>query len=79
MSPDSTIVVETRELTKVFGSVETVRALDGVNLTIYSGELQHIVEPSGSGKTTLASSLASFYLKQKKIIKKSYQKHNLEM
>ena len=57
MSPDSTIVVETRELTKVFGSVETVRAVDGVNLAIYSGDFVAIVGPSGSGKSTLLNML----------------------
>jgi len=57
MSPDSTIVVETRQLTKVFGSVETVRALDGVNLAIYSGDFVAIVGPSGSGKSTLLNML----------------------
>ena len=46
--PESTIVVETRQLTKVFGSVEPVRALDGVDLTIHSGDLVAIVGPSGS-------------------------------
>ena len=57
MSSDSTIVVETRDLTKVFGTVETVRALDGVNLTIYSGDFVAIVGPSGSGKSTLLNML----------------------
>ena len=57
MSSDSTIVVETRELTKVFGTVETVRALDGVNLAIYSGDFVAIVGPSGSGKSTLLNML----------------------
>ena len=57
MSPDSKIVVETRQLTKVFGSVETVRALDGVNLAIYSGDFVAIVGPSGSGKSTLLNML----------------------
>tara|TARA_B100001123_G_scaffold436092_1_gene565809 strand:- start:4319 stop:5140 length:822 start_codon:yes stop_codon:yes gene_type:complete len=57
MLSDSTIVVETRDLTKVFGTVETVRALDGVNLAIYSGDFVAIVGPSGSGKSTLLNML----------------------
>lgn len=48
--------IEVRELTKSYGTGETaVRALDGVNLDVHSGELLLMLGPSGSGKTTLLS------------------------
>ena len=50
---NNNIVVETRNLTKVFGDGGAVRALDGVNLTVRRGELLSVMGPSGSGKSTL--------------------------
>jgi putative ABC transport system ATP-binding protein len=47
------VVVETRNLTKVFGDGGEVRALDGVNLIVRQGELLSVMGPSGSGKSTL--------------------------
>jgi putative ABC transport system ATP-binding protein len=50
---NNNIVVETRNLTKVFGDGGAVRALDGVNLIVRQGELLSVMGPSGSGKSTL--------------------------
>jgi putative ABC transport system ATP-binding protein len=51
-------VFRARDLTKVYGSgAAEVRALAGVNLDLFEGELVVLLGPSGSGKTTLLNNL----------------------
>lgn len=47
------LIVETQDLTKIYGDGEEVRALDGVNIAIKRGEFLSVMGPSGSGKSTL--------------------------
>ena len=50
----STVVFDISGLTKIYGQGETeVRALDGVNMKLYEGEMAVLLGPSGSGKSTL--------------------------
>ena len=53
------VVIEARGLKRYYqrGS-ETVKALDGVDLSIGAGEIVSILGPSGSGKTTLINLLS---------------------
>ncbi|MCU1442066.1 MAG: transporter ATP-binding protein [Cryobacterium sp.] len=47
--PSAGPVIETRELEKRFGGV---RALDGLNLSVVSGEVHGFLGPNGAGKST---------------------------
>ncbi|MFQ5596022.1 MAG: ABC transporter ATP-binding protein [Anaerolineae bacterium] len=47
------LVVETINLTKLYGDGAEVRALDGVDLQLAHGEYVAVMGPSGSGKSTL--------------------------
>ncbi|MEL7467769.1 MAG: ABC transporter ATP-binding protein [Pseudomonadota bacterium] len=52
------IAVEARALSKHYGSV---RALDGVDVTIRAGEYFVLLGPSGGGKTTLLRTIGGFH------------------
>jgi putative ABC transport system ATP-binding protein len=53
-------MIEIRNLTKTYDmGATTVRALDGVDLSIKTGEYVSIVGPSGSGKSTLMNMLGA--------------------
>lgn len=48
-------LLEARGLTRHFGGI---RAVDGVDLTLQSGEIHALIGPNGAGKTTLVSLLS---------------------
>jgi putative ABC transport system ATP-binding protein len=54
-------VLELRDLVKHYPAVggESVRAVDGVSLSVGAGELVALYGPSGSGKTTLLLMVAT--------------------
>ena len=49
MSTEPEILLETKDLVKVFGET---RAVDGLNLQVQAGEMIGLVGPDGAGKTT---------------------------
>src|SRR5215211_8083768 len=59
MSDPSTIAVSLRGLTKRYGQVT---AVDAIDLDIREGELLTLLGPSGSGKTTTLRMVAGFEL-----------------
>ncbi len=59
MTSERSIVVETHNLTKIYGNGAAVYALDDLNLTIYAGEFLAVMGPSGSGKSTLLNMIGA--------------------
>lgn len=53
------VMIETHDLTRVYGDGEQIRALDGVNLLVEAGEFMAVMGPSGSGKSTLLNVLGA--------------------
>ena len=53
------ILVETRNLSKIYGNGAEVVALDGVSISIARGEFLAVMGPSGSGKSTLLNMLGA--------------------
>jgi ABC-type lipoprotein export system ATPase subunit len=52
-------IVETRDLVKIYGDGDEVRALDGVSMHVERGEFIAVMGPSGSGKSTLLNMLGA--------------------
>jgi ABC-type lipoprotein export system ATPase subunit len=55
-------LIETRNLTRIYGDGTSVRALDRVNLKVAQGELVTVMGPSGSGKSTLLNIIGALDL-----------------
>jgi putative ABC transport system ATP-binding protein len=56
--PERNLLFRARSLTKIYPSGEVeVRALDGIDLDLFEGELVVLLGPSGSGKSTLLNIL----------------------
>lgn len=46
-------IIETRQVTRIYGDGDSIHALDGVDMQVAPGELVTVMGPSGSGKSTL--------------------------
>jgi len=53
------VIVETRDLVKVYGDGAEVRALNGATMCVRRGELVTVMGPSGSGKSTLLNMIGA--------------------
>jgi len=59
---NSEFLVETQNLSRIYGDGEEIRALDGVTLNVSHGELLSVMGPSGSGKSTLLNIIGALDL-----------------
>lgn len=58
----STPILEIKNLTKIYKDKNTtIRALDGINLLLYPGEIFGLLGVNGAGKTTLSSIIATLH------------------
>ncbi|MGE5375536.1 MAG: ABC transporter ATP-binding protein [Bacteroidota bacterium] len=53
------LMIETLDLTRIYGDGEEIRALDGVTMSVDAGEFLAVMGPSGSGKSTLLNVLGT--------------------
>jgi ABC-type lipoprotein export system ATPase subunit len=53
------VLIETKNLVKIYGDGAKVRALDGVDVQIHRGEFIAVMGPSGSGKSTLLNMIGA--------------------
>jgi ABC-type lipoprotein export system ATPase subunit len=56
---ENSALVETRQLTKIYGNGDQVVALDHVDMVVQQGEYLAVMGPSGSGKSTLLNMLGA--------------------
>ncbi|MFA6621396.1 MAG: ATP-binding cassette domain-containing protein, partial [Candidatus Caldatribacteriota bacterium] len=57
--PDNNILLEAKEIIKVYGKVIQTIALKKLDLTLEKNEFITLIGPSGCGKTTLANILGA--------------------
>jgi branched-chain amino acid transport system permease protein len=57
-SSDGTPLLELRQLCRYFGGI---KAVDGVTLTVRSGQVHGLIGPNGSGKSTLVNVISGLY------------------